>query len=74
MTILRDERVPLAGGLRLTLDVISLCIALAVAVVATGVVDATAILPPALFHRSPVRRTGGLSSRLRVLGRIVRGV
>lgn len=58
----------------MTLDLISLCTALAVAVIATGVVDATTILPPAPFGRKPARRMLELVSGIRVLGRIGRGI
>lgn len=73
----------------MTLDTLTFCIALAVGVVATGVVDATTILPPRVLHwlhdRDNPRRseTGTLGRRVldrgliagaRVLARIGRGL
>jgi len=58
----------------LPLDLISLCVALAVGFIATGVVNAEAIIPPAPFLAKLAKRIGGLVSGARLPRNIARGI
>ncbi|GIK96045.1 MAG: hypothetical protein BroJett029_02540 [Alphaproteobacteria bacterium] len=56
------------------LDLISLCLALAVGFIATGVVNAEAIIPPAPSLAKLAKRVGGLVSGVRLSGNGARGI
>ena len=56
------------------LDTITLCIALAIGFIATGVVDATAIIPLWRQQQQDRTRDSSLRAGVRVLARIGRGI
>ena len=56
------------------LDLISLCLALAVGFIATGVVNAEAIIPPTPSLAKLAKRVGWLIAGVRLSGNSARGI